>query len=225
MKKNTLLLSILSLLLLCLSAACSDDDYHYPSVKLEFLTAYSGNDGKLSSVVTDDGIAYPVVQDDSNSRITADSLVRIISNYEAVTADDGTTGVRLYALSAAIAPLPRTADKFKEGVKNEPADIQSIWMGHDYLNMVLTVKQEGKHGLAFVEDGVEIDAETQTTTVRLTLYHEVQSTTEAYTKRAYLSIPLKQYATEGTEKVLVHFTLYTDEESTKTYAFTYTPAF
>ena len=42
-------------LLACLLAGCGDDDYHYPSVKLEFLTAFSGADGYLRSVVTDEG--------------------------------------------------------------------------------------------------------------------------------------------------------------------------
>lgn len=34
-------------LLACLLTGCGDDDYHYPSVKLEFLTAFSGADGYL----------------------------------------------------------------------------------------------------------------------------------------------------------------------------------
>ena len=50
-------------LLACLLAGCGDDDYHYPSVKLEFLTAFSGADGYLRSVVTDEGETLPVVED------------------------------------------------------------------------------------------------------------------------------------------------------------------
>ena len=50
-------------LLACLLAGCGDDDYHYPSVKLEFLTAFSGADGYLQSVVTDEGETLPVVED------------------------------------------------------------------------------------------------------------------------------------------------------------------
>ena len=42
-------------LLACLLTGCGDDDYHYPSVKLEFLTVFSGADGYLQSVVTDEG--------------------------------------------------------------------------------------------------------------------------------------------------------------------------
>ena len=49
-------------LLACLLAGCGDDDYHYPSVKLEFLTAFSGADGYLRSVVTDEGETLPVVE-------------------------------------------------------------------------------------------------------------------------------------------------------------------
>ena len=40
-------------LLACLLTGCGDDDYHYPSVKREFLTAFWGADGYLQSVVTD----------------------------------------------------------------------------------------------------------------------------------------------------------------------------
>lgn len=226
MKKTfrSLLLLALSLMLYAL-AACGDDDddYYYPSVKLEFLTAYSGSDGRLNTVLTDEGTHYAVVQDDSDSRITADSLVRIVSNYETLRAEDGTTGVRLYALSGAIAPLPRKAETFKEGVKSEPAEVLSIWMGRDYLNMVLTVKQQGKHAIAFVEESISTDSDLRTN-VHLSLYHDVTSTTQDYTKRAYLSIPLQQYADNGTTPLRIHFTLNTQSGEQKTYSFDYSPS-
>lgn len=148
----------LMLLLATLFASCGDDDdYYYPSVKLEFLTAYSGADGTLQSVQTDDGARYTVLADDSGTRINADSLVRVISNYGLETAADGGEGVRLYALSKAIAPLPKPADSFKDGVKTKPADVTSIWLGCGYLNMVLSVKQQAVHTLGFVEDEVTVD--------------------------------------------------------------------
>ena len=58
-------------LLACLLAGCGDDDYHYPSVKLEFLTAFSGADGYLRSVVTDEGETLPVVEDKTKTNIEA----------------------------------------------------------------------------------------------------------------------------------------------------------
>ena len=90
------LLGMLCLLL----TACGEDSYHYPSVKLEFLTAYSGGDGALERVLTDDGEEYAVLVDDSHLHIRPDSLVRIVSNYEWVH-NEGDEGVHLYAVSAA----------------------------------------------------------------------------------------------------------------------------
>ena len=84
--------------LLC---ACSDDDYHYPSVKLEFLTAYSDAEGGLQYVVTDEGGKYPVWAGVDDWRITPDSLIRIVSNYE-IMQTDGVEGVRLYSALAAV---------------------------------------------------------------------------------------------------------------------------
>ena len=77
--------------------------------------------------------------DDSHSRIRPDSLVRIVSNYEWVH-EEGGEGVHLYAVSAAVAPIPLPVDKFPEGVKTDPVDVLSVWMGRNYLNLMLTVK-------------------------------------------------------------------------------------
>lgn len=212
----------LMLLLATLFASCGDDDdYYYPSVKLEFLTAYSGADGTLQSVQTDDGARYTVVADDSGTRITADSLVRIISNYGLETTADGSEGVRLYALSKAIAPLPKPADSFKNGVKTKPAEVTSIWLGCGYLNMVLSVKQQGVHSLGFVEDEVTVDDE-GCATVHLTLYHDATSDVEDYSKRAYVSVPLRQYlADEDVHSLRVYFSVHTtdSDEDVKTYEF------
>ena len=50
-------------------------------MKLEFLTAFSGADGYLRSVVTDEGETLPVVEDKTKTNIEANALVRVISNY------------------------------------------------------------------------------------------------------------------------------------------------
>lgn len=217
------IICLLALTLGLLAACGNDDDYHYPTVKLEFLTARSGADGTLQSVTTDAGETYSVLSDASGTCITADSLVRIVSNYGMGQTATGSEGVILYALSKAIAPLPKPADKFEDGVKTEAADVTSIWMGLDYLNMVLTVKQQGVHRLGFVEDGVTDDGQ-GLKTVRLTFYHETDSDVQDYSKRVYASVPLRQYAAEGVRQVKVFFSLQTEKEGMKTYEFVYTPA-
>lgn len=210
-------------LLVCLLAACGDEDYHYPSVKLEFLTAFSGADGYLQSVVTDEGETLPVLEDKTKTNMEANASARIISNYAREAATDGTAGVVLYALSKVVSVAPRAADKFEEGVKADPADVLAVWMGHDYLNMMLEVKENGEHKLHFVEDEVTVDAAAGCSEVHLTLYHDAQEEMASYSRRAYASVPLRQYAVEGIRKVAVRFSVHTYSGDIKTYDFVYNP--
>ena len=92
--------------LLFLMTACGDDDYYYPSVRQDFLTAFSGADGRLETVLTDEGETFRVVEDASGMRVGADAAIRIVANYETLTTDDKVAGVKLYALLQAISPVP-----------------------------------------------------------------------------------------------------------------------
>lgn len=223
-KHNNLFLCALLLSLTALLSACGDDDYYFPSVKLEFFTGYSGSDGSLVSILTDEGDAYSVASSSSNTTVKADSIVRFVGYYEVLNDDGGSANsVKLYSLTKAIAPIPQTADKFEDGVETAPAGIRSIWLGLDYLNIVLNVKQQGTHTFHFVEDEVTTDDDGQPV-VNLLLYHATTSDVEDYTKTGYLSVPLRQYATDGVEKVTIRFTLYTDDDETSTHEFTYTPS-
>ena len=55
----------LPVLVFMLVSCGDDDDYHYPSVKLDFLTAQAGADGSLQSVLTDEGETLAIVEDAS----------------------------------------------------------------------------------------------------------------------------------------------------------------
>lgn len=210
-------------LLACLLTGCGDDDYHYPSVKLEFLTAFSGADGYLQSVVTDEGETLSVVEDKTKTNIEANASVRVISNYASEVTADGTAGAVLYALSGVLSVVPQTVDKFEEGVKTDPTDVLGIWMGLDYLNMTLIVKENGEHKFHFIEDEVIVDTATGCSEVYLTLYHDAKEEVASYTRRAYASVPLRQYAAEGIQKVMVHFSVHTYSGDIKTYDFVYNP--
>ena len=95
--------------------------------------------------------------------------------------------------------------------------MQSIWLGHDYLNIILKVKQQGKHLFHFVEDEVSVDEASGRAKVRLTLFHDVTSATQDYSKRAYLSVPLRQYMIDGVQGVDVFFSVCTYSGRLKTY--------
>jgi len=211
--------------LACILVSCGDDDsYHYPPVKLEFLTAQAGASGNLQSILTDEGETFAVVEDATNTRIDADASVRIVSNYGKAVAANGSTGVKLYALLSAVSPLPKPESAFKDGVKRDPADVTSIWMGLDYLNIILDIRaQNGKHSFHFIEEEVTTDEKTGTRSVYLSLYHDDGGDVQAYSKRGYLSIPLRQYAEEGIEKIMLHFSLQTYSGKEMSYEFEYNP--
>lgn len=213
-------------LLICLLTACGDDEYHYPDVKLEYLTAFSGAAGDLVSILTDEGTTFSVVSDASKINIDENSSVRIVANYGKVATADGTEGMKLYSSIKTVSPLPMPADKFKDGVKKDPANILGIWMGLNYLNITLEVKaQSGRHKFGFIEDEVITNAETGKSEVYLTLYHDAGDDVQAYTQRAYLSVPLQQYAVNGIRSVNIHFNLLTYSGKVETYNFEYIPSF
>ncbi|NCC10090.1 MAG: hypothetical protein EOM31_06215 [Bacteroidia bacterium] len=197
----------LFVLLFTLLVGCEkEDEYLYPPVKLEFLTAHSGSNGHLEYVITDKGIRYPVAEDRTNSKMVADSYVRILSNYE-LFSSNSVSQVRLYALATPVSVAPKHSSDpvFASGIKTDPAEVLSIWMGRDYLNVILALQaQNKKHLFHFVEEQV-VDSPT-TREVTLLLYHDAGGDLEAYTKRAYLSIPLIKYTTGlGVRKVVVKF--------------------
>ena len=55
--------------LLFLMTGCGDDDYYYPSVKLEFVTVEAGEDGRIQTLIPDKGEALPVAEDRMEVRL------------------------------------------------------------------------------------------------------------------------------------------------------------
>ena len=209
-------------LLLLLGASCGDDDYHYPDVVLEYLTARSGADGRIVTVTADDGTAYSVLNNVSAPGLAADTTLRIVANYVREEAADGKDGVRLYAAQTTVSPVPRPAGAFKDGVKTDPASVLSIWPGLGYLNIVLEIKTGGgSHAFHFVEDRVADDAATARREVDLTLYHDAGGDPQYYTRRAYLSVPLWPYDTDGVETLDVKFSLQNYDGETEAFRFDY----
>ena len=220
MRHRLQIVGILFLFVLCLCYGCSkEEEYYYPSVKLEFLTATTNQKGTIDQVVTDSGKAYNVQNDGSNLKLPADTLLRIVTNYEEVEG-----GVKLYGAAIPISNIPIPLAEFEEELVHDPASIQSIWMGRDYLNMILQVKaQNKKHTFRFIEQEATIDEETNELNLLIGLYHKNNGDLEAYTQRAYASLPLKQYAEKGYSKINIRFTLNTNEGETQEYKFEYLP--
>ena len=80
--------------LLLLMAACGDDDYYYPSVKMEFVTIEAGDDGRIRTLIPDKGDILPVSQDLTGSTISPNTSRRVMSNYETME-----EGAKIYSCS------------------------------------------------------------------------------------------------------------------------------
>ena len=76
-------------------------------------------------------------------------------------------------------------------------------------------------GIVIIEDNVEEG--TGRTDVYLRLYHDSGDDVPAYTSRAYLSVPLRQYARPDGGPTGIHFSLQTYAGTTETYDFDYIP--
>lgn len=188
--------------LLILMTACGEDDYYYPSVKLEFVTIEAGEDGRIQTLLPDKGASLPVLEDRTGSSISPNTTRRVMSNYEVLSG-----GVKIYSLQSLITPMPKPEDDpvYKDGVKTDPVEVVSIWLGRDYLNMILNLKvSTGKgHTFGIVEDTSELQTKG---IVNMLLYHDANSDEEYYNRRAYISVPLSQYIdTENPEQIKIKF--------------------
>lgn len=197
-------------ILLFLFSCDKDSDYHYPSVKLEFVTIESGDDGTLQSLLPDKGDRLTITNDYTNSSITPNSSKRVLSNYEII---EGTSNANIYSLQAVIVlePQQKSEDnETEETLAKDPVRVTSIWMGRDYLNMILNVKIKGGKPHSF-----EVYAEEESTnekgekTVVLSLYHNANGDEEYYNRNAYISIPLISLAEENDQNIRIKFKYYT----------------
>ena len=201
--------------LLLLMAACGDDDYYYPSVKMEFVTIEAGDDGRIRTLIPDKGDILPVSQDLTGSTISPNTSRRVMSNYEVLP--DGSAAT-IYSLQSLIVPVPKPEDDpvYKDGIKQDPVEVVSIWLGRDYLNMILNLKVNGgkQHVFGIVEDLSEFETNG---TVNILLYHDANGDEEYYNRRAYLSVPLDKYADaeNPSQKITIKFKYYTyDKDGT-----------
>lgn len=200
--------------LLLLVSACGDDEYHYPSVKLEIATVKSGVDGKLQTLLPDKGDELGVLKDRTNSTISPNSSKRVLANYE-VLSSNGVTTATIYSLQSLVTLTPKFKGEpgYGELIKTDPVDVVSIWIGRDYLNMILSLKAKG--GIQHVFDllgEVQEESESGEKVVVLSLYHDAKGDPEYYNRKAYISVPLTQLAGKPDQVVRIKFKYYTSDK-------------
>ena len=138
-------------------------------------------------------------------------------------------GAKIYSLQSLLTPTPKPKDDpaFKDKEGKDPVEVVSIWLGRDYLNMILNLKvSTGKgHTFGIIEDKSELET---TRFVDMLLYHDADSDEEYYNRRAYISVPLKQYAESEhpADGIKIKFRYYTygkEADVIEDYEFEYTP--
>ncbi len=202
-----------------LSCKEEEDSYVYPSVKLEFMSAQTDSSGKIVSLKTDKDTTYQVENDRTNSKLDANLLQRIVCYYSTLSKATATQNAtaEIYSLIKAVSPTPA---KLATGavMKTDPVGIQSVWLSGDYINLTLQIKlQSQAHLFHFIETGVTQSGGLPS--IHLTLYHDNAGDVEAYTKIAYLSVPLAKYIQQYPNGFTVSFSINTYMEGVKTYTF------
>lgn len=192
-------------------ASCKKDDYVYPEVQTEFIGLRTDASGNGTTLLTDKGESFRIQTRSGLDGLVADTLYRTVSVY-ARLGDNADADVKLYSCSLVLSVKPITRSAFKDGVKTDPVNIQSMWRSGDYLNMVLLVPvKETKHLFYFIDEGIT-EEEGGVRTLHLRLYHDSADDYAAFTRRSYLSVPLWCYAGKLRTGDKVRFALNTEEE-------------
>ena len=198
--------------------ACKDDDYVYPPAITEILSAQTDARGTISSLLPDKCEPLPVGNADRFSGLVPDSVYRMIGVYEIVDGTDNSSASHIYSIQQVIShnPIPMSGTE----MKTDPVTVQSIWRSGNYINLIVQVKSHTvAHVFRFVESGYIPTS--LGFVLSLSLYHDKGDDIEAYTQRAYMSVPLNKYDGTLKEGDVISFTINTYKEGLKTYQLVY----
>lgn len=211
------------LFLCCMSVftACKDEEYAYPSVLTEMVDIKTDSSGKLSYIDTDYGSSYKINERSGLEGFTPDSVYRTLSIFETLDSESNSMSATLYSCQFVISAIPSTEDKFTDGIKTDPLDIERIWRSGDYINMVLDVKAKDKtHIINFIDYGINENPDGNST-LSITLYHNQNGDYEAFTKKAYASVPLWPYKEKLKQGDKIEITVNTYKEGVTKREFNY----
>ena len=198
-------------------SSCKKDEYVYPSVLTELVDIKTNSSGKLSYIQSDNGDMYQIMERSGLEGFTPDSTYRALSIFEPGESSNDFFTAKVYSCQFVISVIPSPADKFDKGIKTDPLDIDRIWSSGNYINMVLDIMAKDKtHVLNFVDNGITNNAD-GSKTLDITVYHDQNGDYEAYTKKAYASIPLWPYRrilAEG-DRIIVHINTFKEGNTTR----------
>lgn len=183
--------------------ACQKDTYHYLDVLTELVEGHTDSQGQLVSVRLDDGKVYPLTKAIPFKDSTPDSTYRLRCTY--LPESESAT---VYTASTVFSPHPVTSDYFKEGVKNDPVKVTSVWLSRTYLNMHLGIMthHDETHKYHFIKE-IASSAEGRKR-VTIQLYHDQGTDLEAYTQEMFASCPLSTLPLQPGDSLYLHIHTY-----------------
>lgn len=200
---------------------CKDDEYVYPNVLTEMVDIRTDSSGKLSYLDTDTGKSYQINERSGLEGFTPDSIYRTLSIFEPISDETKDLSATLYSCQFVISVVPVAEETFKDGIKTDPLDIDRIWRSGKYINMVLDVMGKDKtHILNFVDKGIR-NNDDGSKTLAITVFHSQNGDYEAFTRKAYASIPLWPYEDKLSNGDKVEITINTYKEGITTREFNY----
>ena len=180
----------------CTNDAYDKGDGEYSMMTAEMADAHVGTDKKVDYAVTDAGERLVPQKPFTMSWMTkGDTIYRTLFYFNRVKS--GASQVEAVSMNRVGMLIPLVADSLKNGVKTDPVNIESIWIGKDgrYMNLRLrlltgaTTDEEARHTIGLVADSLATNVDGSTTAC-LQLYHDQGGRPEYYSVTSYASIPL-----------------------------------
>lgn len=216
----------LSLLCMLFLGACKED-YSYPNVLTELAEVKTDNEGRLKQLTTDNGSQYAIKIQSAENKFRPDTTYRMLTVFELFEGPNHP--LKVYSAHPVFSKIAQPESFFKEGIKTDPVDIQSIWQSGNYLNFILHVQVKDKpHQFHFVFQGIKnepsANREKESKILEFSFYHDRKQDFEAFTAKYCFSIPLKPYEQEIEKGDKIRIYINTYKEGMVIREFNFTPS-
>lgn len=195
------------ILVMLLFAQCDkDDNYIYPSVLTDFMDVYTNDESVIDKIEIDDsGSTLRLENIVKGTNLKSDTIYRAVGIYSLPDAEKGSTTI--YSLTLIYSSYPVLAEK-ADGYKADPLNIESVYRGGQYLNIVALplVQNRNLHGFGFIENGMEKRKGNKI--LNITLAHNQNGDRESFPRRVYLSVPLERYQLQKGDSIYFYANIY-----------------
>ena len=199
-----------------LLTACGEDEYVYPDLITEMTCLKTNAEGFGIEIMTDDGTVWHLQEGNRPSKLTPDSLYRVVSRFAPITASEA----KVYSFYSTVSSLPKAESEYPV-IKTDPVSIQSIWRSGNYLNLILQVMaKDQEHEFSFIDHGIAT-GDKGTKTLTISLFHDRNNDVEGFDQKHYLSVPLWHYEGKLNKGDQIVFQLNTYKEGMTSRTFTY----